>query len=100
VPRFVIPGEVGAWVASGRWGPRRLRVEECSATLVAETAYDFVIFDDAVRARARGELTWRVGERIFPVQWELRANHLWRFGRVSSAARSAGDWQRACIANG
>jgi hypothetical protein len=50
--------------------------------LGAETAYDFVICDAASRARACGELTWRVGERIHSVQWELRANAVWRFGRV------------------
>jgi hypothetical protein len=55
VRRFVVPGEVGAWVPGGRWGPRRLRVEECCATFAAEAAYDLVIFDAGLRAGARGD---------------------------------------------
>lgn len=82
--RFVIPGEVGAWVAGGRWGPRRVRTVECLATLAAETAYDCLMRDAAsmMRPGAHGELTWRVADRILSVQWELHANRIWSFGRT------------------
>ena len=82
--RSVTPGEVGAWCWDGRWGPRRVRTAECWATLVAEEVYDFLCRDALLimRAGARGELTWRVGDRILLVKWELRANRVWRFGRA------------------
>src|SRR5262245_28423096 len=82
--RSVRPGEIGAWCWDGRWGPRRIRVEEAGATLRAETAYDCLIRDAlaVMRPGAIGELAWRVGDRVLPVKWELRANHVWQFGRA------------------
>jgi hypothetical protein len=84
VRRSVIPAEVGAWCVDGRWGWRRARTTECWARLDAETTYDCLMRDAplAMSAGARGELTWRVGDRILSVRWELRANRVWRFGRA------------------
>jgi hypothetical protein len=81
--RFVVPGEVRAWVAAGRWGPRRVRTSECLAALTAETVFECLLRDAprTMRAGARGELSWRVSGRILSMQWELRANNVWRPAR-------------------
>ena len=84
--RYIWPGEDAAvWIESGRWGPKRVKVSQCWAALRAEDVYTGLLRDDAKRARpgARGVLSWTLaGEHTFEVAWELRANTVWRFGRV------------------
>jgi hypothetical protein len=82
--RFVVPGEVGAWVPDGRWGPRRVRTCECAAVVTAEDTFDVLLGQPRVKMRvgARGELRWRVAEQVFKLEWSLRANSLSRIGRL------------------
>ena len=58
-----IPGKMGAWCPNGRWGPRRLRTNECAAFAAAETAYDVLLREPRVKMHvgAGGGLLWRVG---------------------------------------
>jgi hypothetical protein len=83
--RYVRPGhDTDVWVASGRWGPRRVRVTECWAVLKAEDVYTSLLRDDPNQARpgARGSVEWRLPGRSLSVAWELRENAVWRFGRL------------------
>jgi hypothetical protein len=85
VRRYVRPGrDAAVWVASGRWGPRRVRVTECFAVLRAEDVYTGLLREDAARVRpgARGFVKWTLPGRseALSVDWELRANTVWRFG--------------------
>ena len=53
-------GELRASI-SGRWGPRRVRVEECSSILTAERVYTSLLVDpEAIRVGRRGELRYTV----------------------------------------
>ena len=84
--RYVRPGEDGAaWVSSGRWGPKRVRVTQCLAVLAAENVYTDLLRGDAskVRPGGRGTLEWKPAGHSPPlsVEFELRANAVWRFGR-------------------
>jgi len=70
------------WI-SGRWGPRRVRVTECCSILTAERVYTRLLADpEAIRVGRRGELRYTVGDHAVEVQFEVRANAVWRFGRV------------------
>jgi len=83
--RYVIPDrDAAVWCPSGRWGPRRVRVTECWALLTAENVYTALLRDDMAKARpgGRGSVEWTVNARSFSVHWQLRANAVWRFGRV------------------
>ena len=74
--------DVKVWI-SGRWGPRRVRVEECWAILTAERVYTSLLGDpEAISVGRRGELLYTVGDRTVTVHFEVRANAVWRFGRV------------------
>ncbi len=70
--------------APGRWGARRVRTTEVYASLTAEIAYDRLLQDapGSLRAYARGELVWRVNSRTLDVGWQIRPNHIWKFGRL------------------
>jgi hypothetical protein len=85
--RYIRPGqEAPVWTNSGRWGPKRVQVTQCWATLKAEDVYTGPLRDDAARARpgARGTLEWRLSGRPVEqqVEWELRPNTVWRHGRL------------------
>jgi len=82
--RYVHPGDVAVWCASGRWGPRRIRVTECWVTVTAEAAYTALLRDGVSKARAGfvGVLAWTFGGRAEWLRWELRPNAVWRFGRL------------------
>jgi hypothetical protein len=71
------------WCA-GRWGPRRVRVNQCWAVLTAETVYTQMMRDDVTRVRPGngGSLNWSPGGRSLFIDYELRPNAVWRFGRV------------------
>lgn len=71
-------------VSSGRWGVRRVRVSECHVVLKAEAVYELLLADrqPAVpHARGEGLFTLSTGSS-YQVGWEIRANHIWRCGRV------------------
>jgi hypothetical protein len=83
--RYVRPGEdAHAWSPSGRWGPKRVQVEQCFATLRAEDLYTRLIRDNRAKARpgAQGSLEWSLPGRSLSCDWELRHNFVWRFGRL------------------
>jgi len=81
--RCINPGAVGTYVAGGRWGPRRVRVEECWAILTAETAYTRLLTDPgAIHVGSRGTVTYALGGRLVTVPFEICANAVWRYGRV------------------
>ncbi len=75
--------EVGAW-CDGRGGRRRRAyVEEC-LSLTAESAYD-ALLSEARRSLypgSTGELRWTIAGRARRVAWQVRANPVWRHGRV------------------
>lgn len=75
--------DADAWVSSGRWGPRRVRVEDC-ATLRAEDVYTDLLRGDpeSVRPGLCGLAKWTVFGRTFSTDWHVRPNAVWRSGRV------------------
>jgi hypothetical protein len=81
----VLPGDVPVWV-SGRWGPRHVRVDQCSAILAAEIVYDELICDGApLGAGWRATLPWAPQGPLAPswdVEAEVVANAIWRRGRL------------------
>ena len=87
--RRMTPGvDAAVWISSGRWGPKRVRVSQCLA-LRAEDAYTCLLRENAARVRPgeRGSARWTVsnssGESAsFSADWELRANSVWRHGRL------------------
>jgi len=83
--RFIIPHEVPVWIASGRWGPRRVHVGECAAVLTAERAYDELLRQESViRPGCRFVLGWTLPDStgIRDVVAELLPNAVWRCGRL------------------
>lgn len=87
-PRQIGRGDAAVSCPGGRWGRRRTRVTECWAALRAEDNYTALLRDDAtaVKPGARGTVTWTIGSgaesRSVSVGWEIRANGVWRRGRV------------------
>lgn len=83
--RYVVPREHAAtWCPTGRWGPRRTRVTECRAVLTAENLYTRLLRDDSTKVQPGmcAQVVWTVDGRSFALEWEIRANAVWRFGRV------------------
>ncbi len=82
--RYVTREEAAVWCPSGRWGPKRTRVTQCWAVMTAEAIYTALMRDDLAKMRpgARGSALWSPGGRSDEIQWELRANAVWRFGRL------------------
>jgi hypothetical protein len=83
-PRCAARASARAWCLTGRWGPRRVRVTECLAVLTAEELYTRVLRDGVrhVRHGHRGDARWTVGTSVLLIAFELRANAVWRFGRL------------------
>jgi len=80
--RLLTCNDLRTW-KSGRWGPRRVRVDECWAILTAETAYTQLLTDlEAIHVGSRGTATYALGGRLVTVAFEIRANAVWRHGRV------------------
>jgi hypothetical protein len=71
------------WCA-GRWGPRRVRIGQCVAVVTAEDTYTELLRVDPSRVRpgAYGTVHVTVARRTHRVEWEIRTNPIWRFGRV------------------
>jgi hypothetical protein len=82
--RYVIPGDVPVW-ASGRWGPRRARVQQC-VTLAAELVYDDMVRKgETFGPGSRAWLTWTPHDdngTSWTIAAEVRANAVWRRGRL------------------
>jgi hypothetical protein len=58
-------------------------VEECASILTAERVYTGLLADpETICVGRRGEVRYNVGDRTVTVQFEVRANAVWRFGRV------------------
>ena len=83
-PRRAERESARVWCPLGRWGPRRVSVTECVAVLTAERLYTEVLRGGAhdVHAGHRGDVRWTLGTRALWVAFELRANAVWRFGRL------------------
>lgn len=81
--RWIRPGDAPVW-AGGKWGRRRVRVNECPLVVRAEDVYTGLIKDNAAALRpgARGDATYRVHGRDYSIGWEVRPNAVWRRGRV------------------
>lgn len=82
--RWITRADADVWCPGGRFGPRRTRVEECWYRIRAEDLYDALIANDASKAvpGALGTAMWTVAERSLTASWELRANSVWRHGRL------------------
>lgn len=83
--RYVRPTDAAVWVASGRWGPRRVRVTECWAILRAEITYDELLQQNHyVRPGGRGEMrcAFSANAQEWRVEFEVRSNAVWRQGRL------------------
>ena len=81
----MVPGKVPVWVLSGRWGPRRVRVEHC-VTLRAELVYGQMIYDgEQFGPGCRPMLSWKPhgdAEQSWDIRAEVMANAVWRRGRL------------------
>lgn len=84
--RYIIPGEVPVWVSSGRWGPRRARVGQCSAVLTAELVYhNAVLQRETFGPGSRATLAWKpdaCSDTSWRIEVEVLANAVWRRGRL------------------
>jgi hypothetical protein len=76
--------QAAVWCRSGRWGPKRVRVTQCWAAITAEVLYTALLRDDLAKVKpgGRGALTWTLPGQTVKLDWELRANAVWRFGRA------------------
>src|SRR5262245_6882424 len=83
--RWITPNRDARVWSAGRWGPRRVRVSQCFATLRAEEWYTAFLKEnaDGVRPGARGHgiCTLPGGAKV-RASWEIQANAVWRNGRV------------------
>jgi hypothetical protein len=75
------------WVATGRWGARRVRTDECACVLRAEELYARLVKDERVdRAGEEGRVDVSIpaeGQvRHWAVTWHSRANRIWSRGRL------------------
>ena len=77
--------DAAVYVTGGRWGPRRLHVSQCLATLRAEDVYD----DLMRQGKAGVGPGWRgtpeirsASGAVWTVAVEIRANPIWRIGRL------------------
>ena len=82
--RWITQADAAVSCPSGRWGRRRTRVTECWAVLRAENVYTSLLRgSEPVAAGDCGEVAWTLpGDRSFTVAFEIRANSVWRHGRV------------------
>jgi hypothetical protein len=83
--RWIVPSQhARVHCAGGRWGPRRVRTNECCGVLKAEDWYTTLLDDKGgvlkPGSRGGGTLTFRGREHT--AQWEVRSNAVWRRGRL------------------
>ena len=81
---YIVPVQEARVWCSGRWGARRVRVTECVTVLKAEDSYTELIRLDPSKCRpgARGRAHFTMEGRTHAVEWIIRPNAIWRFGRV------------------
>jgi hypothetical protein len=86
--RYVVPGKVPVWV-SGRWGRRRLRVDECWSILRAEAVYDQFLRERVAlkpgwQATVRVQIPIKDSKAVHPwsLEVEVLPNAVWRKGRL------------------
>jgi hypothetical protein len=83
--RYITPGDdAKVWVSSGRWGPRRARVEQC-VTLAAELVYHEWLCDGvSMKPGARATASWRPHNSgpKWMISLEVLPNAVWRHGRL------------------
>lgn len=81
-----IPTSAPVFVANGRWGRKRARVEQCAATLAAELFYGTLLAaGEPLRPGWRGVRSWFPHGPTGPsweVDAEIRTNAVWRRGRL------------------
>ena len=91
--RHVVPAEVPVWCRGGRWGPRRVRVEQC-LVLRAEDVYDRLILQRMGPSPGRRGTAHLVVPNSpiggWPVAFEVRPHPIWRRGRVFFRCASCG----------
>lgn len=81
--RCVTRDKVPVWCPNGRWGGRRVRVSECSRVFRSEDLYTALLRQNpAMKAGESGRVSYPVTGSSFWVDWELRSNAVWRFGRA------------------
>jgi len=81
--RWITRADATVSCPSGRWGRRRTRVTECWAVLRAEDVYTTLLRgSEPVAAGGHGDVIWTPGGRSFTVDFEIRANRVWRHGRM------------------
>jgi hypothetical protein len=93
--RFIVPGAAAVWVSSGRWDPRRLRVEQCAETLKAELVYRNMICDGVDCAPGwSGTIQWTPNcpSQAWLIDVELKPNPVWGRGASFSDVSNAGSW--------
>jgi hypothetical protein len=91
-PHITPSRDATAW-GHGRWGPRRVRVAECWATIRAEEWYSALLKEDpaVVRPGAKGVSTCALANGYqVTASWEVRANAVWRRGRLFLRCPSCG----------
>ena len=81
--QWITTADAAVSCPDGRWGRRRTRVTECWAVLCAENVYTFLLRGpEPVAVGRQGQVTWTPGGRSFTADFEIRANSVWRHGRV------------------
>ena len=78
-PRRIRPQEVGVYVRSGRWGPKRLRVEHCRTIVRAEFVYRELC---GTGAEVKPDVEIPVWINGTAVTVTIRPNSVWRRGRL------------------
>jgi hypothetical protein len=85
--RWISQKDARVWCPGGRWGPRRVRTHECLAILFAESVYTALIKEAAkgekrLRPGSQGTVAFEIANRRLEATWLVKANAIWRFGRV------------------
>src|SRR5215204_667991 len=77
-----LPLDARAHCPRGRWGPRRVRVDECEVAFCAESLYDLFIRTGATPIPVTGTMVHRYAGRELATAWRCTENVVWRYGRV------------------
>jgi hypothetical protein len=82
--RYITTEDAAVSCPSGRWGRRRTRVTECWAVVWAEELYTELLRSGGgpVRPGSCGRAVWKFEGQDHAADWEIRANAVWRHGRV------------------
>jgi hypothetical protein len=82
--RYIARADAPVWWPGGRWGPRRVRVNECWGKVTAEELYSALLADTTheVTPGAAGTATYTFKGHSVTVRWEVRPNAVWKRGRV------------------